>query len=379
MAADWPQPSPAALKVSAELCALIRARLAAAGGWINFAEFMDLALYAPGLGYYSAGAQKFGEAGDFVTAPELSPAYGACLARAIAPLLRPGDAILELGAGSGALAQPLLDVLPSTGAPAVDYRILEVSGELRARQAERLAGYPVQWLDRLPGPGFQGVILANEVADALPVQRFSWQGGDVQELGVARAAEGFRWAARPAASELRTQVRSLMDRIGAAWPPGYRSEFCPGLRPWVRGLAGVLLRGLILVCDYGLTAREYYHADRSDGTLVCHYRHRAHGDPFRWPGLQDISAWVDFSAAAQAGVDAGLTLAGFTTQAQFLLANGLVDAAPPADPVAQASHAAALRRLLLPGEMGERFKVLALGRGLAAEPLRIGRDFRARL
>jgi len=376
MRTDWPEPSPEALASSNELAAHIGARIDAAGGWLDFTDYMQLALYAPGLGYYSAGASKFGASGDFVTAPEITPAFGACMARAIAPLLQAGDSILELGAGSGALAAAVLDALAATGAPAVDYQVLDVSAELRERQQQRLRGYPVRWLDALPAPGFRGVILANEVADALPVRRFRWQPDGVQNVGVARDGPGFQWAARDGDATLAGEVDACRDAAGGAWLAGYTSEFCPGLGPWIAGLAACLTRGLILVCDYGLPAREYYHPQRQDGTLICHYRHRAHADPFRWPGLQDITAWVDCTAAAQAGVAAGLTLAGYTTQAQFLVANGVLDAAPPEDPVEQARHAAGLRRLLLPGEMGERFKVLALGRGLPDRPLNVGRDLR---
>ncbi|UCG73168.1 MAG: SAM-dependent methyltransferase [Chromatiales bacterium] len=379
MDSDWPAPPPSAVALSDELTAQLAARIDAAGGWLDFAEYMQLALYAPGLGYYSAGARNFGAAGDFVTAPEITPAFGACIARGIAPLLQPGDAILELGAGSGALAAAVLDELADCDAPAVDYQVLEVSAELRERQQLRLDAYPVRWLDTLPPSGFRGVILANEVADALPVRRFRWQPDRVQAVGVIRDGAAFAWAARDADAQLAREVEQRREAGGDEWPAGYTSEFCPNLRPWIGGLAACLERGLLLICDYGLTAREYYHPQRRDGTLLCHYRHRAHADPFRWPGLQDITAWVDFTAAAQAGVEAGLKLAGYTTQAQFLMANGVLDAALPDDPVERARHAANLRRLLLPGEMGERFKVLALSRALPDAPLNVGRDLRHRL
>lgn len=376
MAADWPAPPPEALALSNQLAEQIGARIDAAGGWLDFAAYMDLALYAPGLGYYSAGARKFGADGDFVTAPELTPAFGACIARCIEPLLQAGDSILEVGAGTGALAAAVLDALAQSGAPVIDYQVLEVSAELRRRQQQRLSAYPVRWLDALPPAGFRGVILANEVADALPVRRFRWQAPGAQALGVVRAGQGFQWAARDADAALAAEVSARFATAGGAWPAGYTSEFCPGLEPWIAALAACLTRGLLLISDYGLPAREYYHPQRLDGTLLCHYRHRAHADPFRWPGLQDITAWVDFTAAAQAGVAAGFTLAGYTTQAQFLMANGLLDVAPPEDPIEQARHAANLRRLLLPGEMGEHFKVLALSRALTDDQLQVGRDLR---
>ena len=378
MQADWPVPTPAALAHSDALLAEIGTRIDAAGGWLDFSEYMELALYAPGLGYYSAGSQKFGAAGDFVTAPEMTPAFGACLARAIAPLLEPGDAILELGAGSGALASALLDALPGAGGPDVDYCVLEVSGELGARQKERLAGYPVRWLSELPAD-FRGVMLANEVADALPVRRFRWGPDRLQALGVAREGAALRWHARTADKELAAVIDACRDRGASPWPAGYTSEYCPRLVPWVRSLAASLSRGLLLIFDYGLPAREYYHPQRADGTLLCHYRHRAHPDPFLWPGLQDITAWVDFTAVAEAGAEAGLDLLAYTTQAHFLMANGLLHAPTPDEPVAQARHAADLRRLLLPGEMGETFKVLALGRGVSPTGLPAGRDLRHQL
>ncbi len=376
MAADWPDPPPEALALSIQLAEQIGARIDAAGGWLDFAAYMNLALYAPGLGYYSAGARKFGADGDFVTAPELTPAFGACIARCIAPLLQAGDSILEVGAGTGALAAAVLDALAQSGAPAVDYQVLEVSAELRHRQQHRLSAYPVRWLDALPPAGLRGVILANEVVDALPVRRFRWQPSGTQALGVVRAGQGFHWAARDADAALAAEVSARLATAGGSWPAGYTSEFCPGLEPWIAALAACLTRGLLLISDYGLPAREYYHPQRLDGTLLCHYRHRAHADPFRWPGLQDITAWVDFTAAAQAGVAAGLTLAGYTTQAQFLMANGLLDVPPPEDPIEQARLAGNLRRLLLPGEMGERFKVLALSRSLPDGQLQVGRDLR---
>lgn len=378
MEADWPRPAPDALAHSAALRALIETRIDAAGGWLDFSDYMQLALYTPGLGYYSAGSQKFGAAGDFVTAPEMTPAFGGCIAHAIAPLLGPGDGILELGAGSGALAVSILDALAEAGAAPVDYAVLEVSAELRARQERRLAAYPVRWLTELPAD-FRGVILANEVADALPVTRFQWAPDSVRALGVARDGGRLHWSPQDADAALAAVIGACRERAGDAWPPGYRSELCPQLAPWMAGLSACLSRGLLLIVDYGLGAREYYHPQRNDGTLRCHYRHRAHADPFLWPGLQDITAWVDFTAAAEAGVAAGLDLLAYTTQAQFLMANGLLDAPLPDDAVAQARHAGSLRRLLLPGEMGETFKVLALGRGLEVDCIEPGRDLRPRL
>ena len=373
---ELPIPDPAAQAASQALATQIRERIHNAGGWLSFADYMELALYSPGLGYYSGGAEVFGAAGDFLTAPELSPDFAACIARAIGPLLQPGDRILEIGAGSGALAAGLLQALGPEQAPA--YCILERSGELRDRQQQRLAGLPVRWLDDLPAGDWRGVILANEVLDALPVRRFTHLGDRIEEWGVTATPERFGWACRPADEEFGDLVRSLHAAAGP-WSPGYSSEVSTLMPDWVSRVAASLDRGLLLLFDYGLPAREFYHPERRDGTLVCHYRHRVHDDPFFWPGLQDLSAWVDFSAVSAAARAAGLELLAFSTQANFLLANGVLDLPPEPDSVRQAQRASALRQLLLPGEMGEKFKLMALGRGLDGANFDAGRDLRTRL
>ncbi len=377
----FPIPSDEALQVSAELSALIREEIIRAGGFLDFARYMELALYAPGLGYYSAGSVKFGPAGDFVTAPELSPTFGRALAVTLGADLAASDAhvVLELGAGSGALAAQLLDAWASQGR-GVDYWILEPSADLRERQQRMLARFAprVRWLDRLPTTPFKGAIVANEVLDALPVSCFAKVAGATRAVGVANGAAGFEWAVRGSATELAAAVARLERSLGAELGDGYRSELCPALSGWLGALSATLERGSLLFVDYGLTRGEYYHAQRSGGTLVCHYRHRAHADPFLYPGLQDITAWVDFSAVADAAATANLTLAGFTTQAQYLVA--LLAATPGAFGIDAASprEQSALKTLILPGEMGERFKVLLLRKGAAGPPLP-GRDFRARL
>lgn len=384
---ELPVPGPAATAQSAQLSALLRERITAAGGWLEFSEYMQAALYEPGLGYYSGGARKFGEGGDFVTAPELGPALAHCLAQAAAPLMRivPDAQMLELGAGSAALAIELLPALAALDALPRDYLVLEVSAELRERQQQAVAALPrelaarVRWLETLPA-GFRGVMLANEVADALPVSRFRVDPHEIQVLGVELTGHGFGWASRPAAAELAGQLSGLCEQLPAALPPGYVSEFCPLLRPWIQSLAESLQSGAILLLDYGLPRHEYYHPQRRAGTLMCHYRHRAHGDPFLYPGLQDITAWVDFSAAAAAGIAAGLDLAAYASQAHFLLGNGIGELPPPAGGGESAiRHAAALRTLLLPGEMGERFKYLAFTRDIDPAILALAGDQRHRL
>lgn len=385
-----PPPGAEAQEHSARLQEHIRAAIAAHGGALPFARFMELALYAPGLGYYSAGSRKFGAAGDFVTAPEVSSLFGRCLARTCREVLEQtgGGDILEFGAGSGALAADLLLELDALGSLPGRYRILEVSAELRERQRDTLARCcpgllnRIEWLDALPQT-MGGVVLANEVLDALPVERFRRTADGVEQACVVTAEDGFGWHWRPAPAELAAAVAALEDDLGAPLPAGYTSELCPLLGPWMASLGDVLHGGLALLIDYGYPRREYYHPQRSAGTLMCHYRHRAHDDPLALAGLQDITAHVDFSAAASAAVGSGLELAGFTSQAQFLMGSGLVEILQGSDPNDTRAHLELARQaklLTLPGEMGERFKVMGLARALA-QPLAgfSGPDLRGRL
>ena len=360
--AELPSPDPRALAVSRALLDRIGAELAASANWISFARYMELALYEPGLGYYVSGARKLGAGGDFVTAPELSPLFGRTLARQVAQLLQPGEAILEFGAGSGALARTVLRDL------AVPYFILETSPELKQRQQETL-GSSVQWIDRLPGR-FRGVMIANEVVDAMPVHALAWTRAGILERGVCANEGQLAWSDRPAEGSILDHVNSLEIEI----PPSgrYESEFALFARAWMRSLGRFLERGAILVIDYGFPAREYFHPQRSMGTLACHYRHRVHDDPFYLPGLQDVTAHVDFSALARAAADAGLEVLGYANQAQFLVNCGITELLAeenPADAKAYLPQAAAAQKLLSPAEMGELFKVLAVGRGGDA-PLR---------
>lgn len=354
---------------------------------------MDLALYAPGLGYYSAGAQKFGEAGDFVTAPEISPLFARCLARAFLDTTFAGEAtatgpttILELGAGTGAMAADILQTLGRMGAVPERYLILEVSADLRERQ-RRLIRDRVQelatcvsWLDELPATPINGVIVANEVLDALPVTRFDLdETGRVRIHGVEATDSRFGWRRRPADAAFQQRIGELADNLGAAWPAGYTSEICSFMPGFIDGLSRSLERGLIVLVDYGLPGRAYYDPERSHGTLACHYRHRRHEDPFLYPGLQDMTAWVDFTGVANAAAEAELEVLGFTTQAQFLLAAGveeefalLMETSGAADhPREQVRIAAGLKTLIMPGQMGETFKVMALGRQLSRGPASI--------
>jgi SAM-dependent MidA family methyltransferase len=346
------------------------------GGFLSFDRFMELALYEPGLGYYVNGSPKFGPAGDFETAAGL----GDWLAQAVADLAAVelarlgGSTVLEIGAGTGGIAAAMLTRFERSGS-AVRYLIHEASPELRERQRRVLEpwAHRVTWLERLPDPPIDAFVFANEVADALPVERFTKTHDDVLPLGVAAdGAGGLRWAHGPRDPTLSAAVARLEMRLGRPLPAGYTSEVCLRLPRWIAALATSVARGGILVIDYGLVRREYYHRERHLGTLLCHYRHRAHADPFLYPGLQDVSAWVDFSACADAAAEAGLEVAGFTTQAQFLLASLAAEAAPTM------ASASALKTLVLPGEMGEKFKVLWLTKGEAAGALP-GRDLRSRL
>jgi len=332
-------------------------------GWIAFVRYMELALYEPGLGYYAGGAQKFGREGDFVTAPELGSLFGRTLARQLEELAHP---ILEFGAGSGALADTLLSQ------HAFDYRIVEVSPQLQARQHTRL-GARAQWLERLP-ERIRGVVIANEVADAMPVHAVAWRAQGIMERGVTLSDEQLTWKERAASGELLEEAK----RIQVEAP--YESEIGLVARAWMREIAARLDEGAIFIFDYGFPRREYYHPQRAAGTLMCHHRHRAHGDVFAHPGEEDITAHVDFTALAGAAVDAGLEVLGYATQAQFLVNCGITDVLGEAN-VENALHyaplAAEAQKLLSPAEMGELFKVLAVGRGVKLPLLGFSRGDRS--
>lgn len=418
-----PQPDPQALAHSAVLAARIGDAIRADGGWLPFDAWMARALYEPGLGYYAGGAHPFGAGGDFVTAPELSPAFADCIAAQVAEWFAHCDpVIIEFGAGTGRLAAGVLGALRALGRPAHRYAIVELSGTLRAQQRETLARLvpealdTVEWLDALPAT-IDGVVIGNEVLDAMPVRLFEHAGdGALDEIGVAADdAGGFRWAARPADAGLREAVADALraavraDPYGdgsdddgdgdgdddggndgggndgggahaddAPWallgPGRYRSELGLQAAAWIGTVGRALRRGAMLLVDYGFPAREYYHPQRDGGTLIAHRRHHAHGDVLRWPGLQDVTAHVDFSAAARAASGVGLALLGYTSQARFLLNCGLLERLAEAtrggavDPCSVRALGA-VQTLLSEAEMGELFKVIAFGRGLPPVPL----------
>jgi SAM-dependent MidA family methyltransferase len=366
---------------SAALAGHVRTVIERAGGWIDFGQFMQLALYTPGLGYYSAGARKFGAAGDFITAPEVAPVFSRCLAVQCAEVLRgigPEARLLELGAGSGVMAAELLAELERQGALPGEYLILDLSADLRERQQATLeASVPhllprVRWLESLPDEPFSGMIVANEVLDALTVQRFAIRDGGVNALGVSVEFGQLALAEVRGGDRLVNAVRKIERDTGIELPEDYESEVCIGLAQWLAAIGACLERGVMLFVDYGLPRREYYSAERTRGTLLCHFRHRFHDDALARIGLQDITAWVDFTAVAEAAQAAGFDVAGYTTQAHFLIGSGLGDFVAHVDGLDLVQRLNLSRQamvLTLPGEMGERFKAIALTRDYDA-PLR---------
>ncbi len=377
-AIDLPTPDALAQQHSEQLKTEIRRQIDVAGGAIDFARFMGMALYQPGLGYYSAGARKFGEGGDFVTAPEISALFSQCLARQCQQVLAEigfGD-ILEFGAGTGAMASEVLLELERLDSLPGQYFILELSPDLKQRQQQTITQRAphllarVCWLDGLPESGFQGVILANEVVDAMPVHLLLFKEAGLEERLVGHNGRDFVWQDKPLQSPvLQQRINALTDELGdEVFCPGYLTEINLAQTAWINSLAAILEKGVALIIDYGFPQHEFYHADRTTGTLMCHYRHRAHGDPLVLAGLQDITAHVDFTALAQAAHDAGLDVMGYTSQAQFLLATGLGELLAQQDQTDVRTYMEVtqqVKKLTLPNEMGELFKVLAIGRDFA--------------
>lgn len=366
---ELPEPDAVARAHSERLRQRLTARIQQQGP-LSFSQYMEQVLYEPALGYYMAGAARFGAAGDFITAPEVSPLFGAALAGEVRGVLeQTGGHILELGAGSGRLALSILQSLSDR--QTLQYCILEPSADLAQRQQQLLREAldasvfeRIQWLDTLPGD-FSGVIIANEVMDALPVERFLKSDGGLRQLCVSETLESVD---RDAGADLQAAVAAIEEDLGEPLVDDYQSEVCLLLKPWLSSLAQTLSRGVMLLIDYGYPRREYYLAERFQGTLACYYRHRTHDNPFRWPGLQDITAHVDFTAVAEAAVAQELDLLGYASQSAFLLDNGLLPLAEQMSASAESEIerlqvARAVKTLTLPGEMGERFQVMALGRG----------------
>jgi SAM-dependent MidA family methyltransferase len=373
-----PPPDADALAHSAHLREIIQEQVIASGGSIPFSRFMELCLYAPGLGYYSAGATKFGAAGDFVTAPELGPLFAACTADAVAPVLRqlgPGAEFIELGGGSGAFAEVALKRLLALDALPARYAILEPSADLRERQQQRLRerlnpllADLVEWLDTPPETPWSGVLFANEVVDALPTPRFTLRDGEVFEEHIALDGEGrFIRSDRPADALLAAAARHVERQLDAPFADGYRSELLPQLPYWVQAVIGGMQAGALLFVDYGHPRREYYQPQRSDGTLRAFRRHHIVDDVLAYPGLQDLTASVDFTALAEACEGAGFDFAGYCTQASFLIGNGLLQRLEEAeakarDELARQRLRQEVKQLTLPDAMGERFQAMGFAR-----------------
>ena len=368
-----PRPDDDSLAHCQKVCKSIRQAIDEAEGSISFAQYMHLALYSPGLGYYNVGTTKFGVAGDFITAPEISPLFSRVVARqckVVLEQLKKGQ-ILELGAGNGRFAVDILRKLTDLKSLPARYLILETSAELKVRQEELIGEElpnlrpKVEWLSQLPEK-FVGVVIANEVADALPVERFERTDNTVLQMHVTANETGFEWSRKPAPEILTIAVKKIEADIGKVLPRGYQSEISLALPDWIGQIANCLDNGLVLLFDYGVSRREYYSRDRNQGWLRCHLRHHAHNEPLIYPGIQDVTSWVDFTAIAESAVYHGLDVAGYVTQAQFLINGGLEEELigiadlPVAD---QFELSRQVKLLTLPGEMGENFKCIGLSRG----------------
>ena len=390
---------------SKQLGKLIQEEILHGNGKIGFDRFMELAMYAPGLGYYSAGAYKFGEAGDFVTAPEISPLFSRCIARQCHQVFklmqgngvnsRESCDILEVGAGSGVMARGILTELERLNALPAHYYILDVSADLRDRQRTMIKQdiphlqHHVHWLDKMPEQGFKGVVLANEVLDAMPVHKVQISRDNEQEYFVAMDHDSFIWRLDAMRSDILRQRISVIRRMldNNISDEGYTTEINLAAESWIRNLADFMAKGLVLIIDYGFPRHEYYHPQRNEGTLMCHYRHQAHDNPLVNVGLQDITSHVDFTSIAEAGHDAGLTVSGYTNQGHFLLACGLMEIANftkfgayMQSSMAEIKLTQEIKKLTLPHEMGELFKVLALTRGIDTSLLGFSlKDDRGRL
>jgi SAM-dependent MidA family methyltransferase len=385
-----PEPGSEAIQHSQRLVEHIHTCIETQDGFLSFADYMEQVLYAPGLGYYSAGSRKLGQDGDFITAPEISPLFSRCLANALQGVLTPDSQlqgnILEVGAGTGIMAATILLQLESSRSLPGQYLILERSAELRERQQQTLQQHcphllgRVSWLDDLPH-GFNGVVIANELLDALPVHRVTRQHGQWQELGVTFNGQ-FSYATREITQpRLQQRLRMIESELGEL-PEGYTTEINLAAEDWIHSLASCLEQGMVLLIDYGYSQHEYFHPQRQQGTLMCHYRHRAHDDPFVYPGLQDITAHVDFTAMADAALDAGLKVRGYTAQALFLMDNGLNELAETVaaqDAEQQLRLATEIRRLTLPQEMGESFKVILFSKNTDEMLPGFAMDMRERL
>jgi len=368
---ELPLPNEIAQAHSERLITLIKNELDKNAGAISFQRYMELALYAPGLGYYAAGSLKFGEEGDFTTAPEISPLFSRSLANAILPALNDDDIILEVGAGRGCMAADILLYLKQQDKLPKEYWILELSADLRERQQETIAKkipeflHKVKWLDELPDT-FSGVVVANELLDAMPVQLFQKKENDINEINVVWQNDHFAFRFNSSFDQrLLQRVKNIEAELATEFGSGYLSEINFAAEDWIKSIAERLQSGVIILIDYGFPQHEYYHSQRNQGTLMCHYRHRTHPDAFVYPGLQDITAHVDFTAMADAALESGMRVLGYTNQANFLMGAGLLDIAgldKQQTETQQMEVAAQVKKLTLPHEMGELFKVIGFSK-----------------
>lgn len=359
-----PRPTEATLQHSEQFKQYLIEKIEESGGIISFEQFMQMALYAPNLGYYSADLKKFGETGDFITAPELSPLFSQYLAHQCLQLFENAN-ILEFGAGSGAMALGILTELQRLNKLPQHYYIVEISETLKQRQQEKLANFKEQviWLEQLPAQ-FEGIILANEVLDAMPVKKFHIdEHKEIKEWFVTFKENHFEWVLQPADEILKEAV----DNLNQNFPTNYSSEINLFLNPWIQSLGEMLTKGVILLIDYGFPRSEYYLSQRNEGTLMCHYRHYAHTNPLLYVGLQDITAHVDFTAIFEAAQQAGLEVMGYTSQGDFLLQGGMLNLITNFEELSlqeRLKFAQQIKQLTLPHEMGELFKVIGLSKNL---------------
>ncbi len=389
-ALELPEPSEQEKKHSQKLCRLIQQRIVDAGGWIDFEQYMQLALYAPGLGYYSAGAQKFGEQGDFITSPEVSPLFAQALANPLASLLKkmPEAKLIEFGAGSGKLAADLLLALQDINQLPNEYLIIEVSTELQQRQRQMLQEKApellacVRWLSTLPPEPVNAIVVANEVIDAMPVQRFSIEDNQVALLGVENIEGELQLSYQPAPEALAEKILALSDNFNNT-KHAYYSEINCHINPWIKAISRCIKKGAIYLIDYGYPRCEYYSEDRHMGTFLGYYKHRSVDAPLWYPGLQDLTAFVDFTEVAESALDNGFDVDGFTSQGNFLLNAGLAQLVDNLEIKNEIQHLKIMQQmktLSMPGEMGERFKVIGLSKGMDVNiPGFEMRDFRYRL
>lgn len=372
-----PEPSEETRQQSQQLCQIIRKQLARYKS-LTFAQYMQRALYTPGLGYYASGLPKIGETGDFITAPEVSPIFSRCLAQQAKQVLAQLESpnIIEFGAGRGVMAKDILLELAKLDQPLERYYIVEISADLQLRQKETLEKQlpselfkKVAWLSELPKTPISAVILANEVLDAMPFERLRIEPQQSLQAYVAYNDETdhFEWNYQTITdNKLQKFANQLIQHIGDVSELGYETEINLNIEPWLKSLSQSLSQGAVILIDYGYNRQEYYQPARVMGTLRCHYQHRAHSNPFFYPGLQDITAHVDFTAVAEAGFDSGFKIAGYTTQANFLMGCGLLEMSfcPKADIAEQIKIAQQIKTLTLPDEMGESFKVIALTKAI---------------